>query len=39
MFVIPKDGKIEYDAATPDKVASEMQRFYNDLDLLVKADL
>lgn len=39
MFVITKDGKIEYVAATPEKVKPEMQRFYNDLDLLVKADL
>lgn len=39
MFVITKDGKIEYVAASPDKVESEMQRFYTDLDLLVKADL
>ena len=39
MFVITKDGKIEYVAATPDKVKPEMQRFYTDLDLLVKADL
>lgn len=39
MFVITKDGKIEYVAATPDKVKPEMQLFYTDLDLLVKADL
>lgn len=39
MFVITKDGKIEYVAATPDKVESEMQRFYSDLDLLVNANL
>jgi Fic family protein len=39
MFVITKDGKIEYVAVTPDKVKPEMQRFYTDLDLLVKADL
>ena len=39
MFVITNDGKIEYVAATPDKVESEMQRFYTDLNLLVKADL
>ncbi len=39
MFVITKDGKIEYVAATPDKVESEMQLFYTDLDLLVKTDL
>lgn len=39
MFVITKDGKIEYVATTPDKVESEMQRFYKDLDLLMKTDL
>ncbi len=39
MFVITNDGKIEYVAATPDKVQPEMQRFYTDLNLLVKADL
>lgn len=39
MFVITKDGKIEYVAVTPDKVKSEMQRFYNDLDVLLKTDL
>jgi len=39
MFVITKDGKIEYVAATSDKVKPEMQRFYTDLDLLVKANL
>jgi Fic family protein len=39
MFVITKDGKIEYVAVTPDKVKSEMQRFYNDLDILLKTDL
>jgi Fic family protein len=39
MFVITKDGKIEYVAAVPDKVKSEMQRFYKDLDVLLKSDL
>lgn len=39
MFVITTDGKIEYVAATPDKVKLEMQRFYTDLILLVKANL
>lgn len=39
MFVITNDGKIDYVAATPDKVESEMQRFYADLEILVKADL
>jgi len=39
MFVITKDGKIEYVAVTPDKVKSEMQRFYNDLEVLLNTDL
>lgn len=39
MFVITNDGKIEYVAATPDKGKPEMQRFYTDLNLLIKADL
>jgi Fic family protein len=39
MFVITKDGKIEYVAVSPDKVKSEMQKFYNDLDTLLKTDL
>ena len=39
MFVITKDGKIEYVAATPDKVKPEMQRFYTDLEIKIKTDL
>jgi Fic family protein len=39
MFVITKDGNIEYVAASPDKVKSKMQLFYNDLDILSNADL
>lgn len=39
MFVIAKDGKIEYVAAIPEKVKSEMERFNNDIEILVKADL
>lgn len=39
MFVITKDGRIEYVAAAPGKVKSEMARFYADLAVLVKADL
>lgn len=39
MFVITKDGKIEYVAATPEKVISEMQRFYDDLEILLTVDL
>ena len=39
MFVLTKDGKIEYVAATPEKVKSEMERLYKDLEILLKADL
>lgn len=39
MFVITADGKIEYVAATPEKVKSEMKRLYTDLKILVNADL
>lgn len=39
MFVITKDGKIEYVAAAPDTVKSEMQRFYDDLEVLLTTDL
>jgi len=39
MFVITKDGKIEYVAAHPEKVKSEMKRFYEDLEVLITSDL
>lgn len=39
MFVITEDGKIEYVAASPEKVKSEMQRFSEDVDVLLNADL
>ncbi len=39
MFVITQDGRIEYVAATPDKVKTEMHKFYADLDLLLHAEL
>lgn len=39
MFVITDDGKIEYVAATPDKVQPEMQKLYDDIDALLKAKL
>ncbi len=39
MFVITNDGKIEYVAASPEKVKPEMLRFYTDVDLLVNAHL
>lgn len=39
MFVITKDGKIEYVAATPEKVKPEMKRLYADLETLLSAQL
>jgi Fic family protein len=39
MFVVTKDGKIEYVAVAPEKVKPEMKKFYTDLDMLVNADL
>lgn len=39
MYVIAKDGKIEYVAAAPDKVKREMQKLYDDIDALLNASL
>lgn len=39
MFVVTQDGKIEYVAAVPEKVTSEMDKFYHDLNVLTGADL
>ncbi|MCX6316276.1 MAG: Fic family protein [Bacteroidetes bacterium] len=39
MYVITEDGKIEYVAVSPDKVAAEMEKFYADLDTLLKTDI
>ena len=39
MFVVTKDGKIEYVAATPDKVKPEMAKLYADIKILLAADL
>ena len=39
MFVVTKDGKIEYAVAAPDKVKSAMNEFYKDMELLIAADL
>jgi Fic family protein len=36
MFVSTHDGKIEYVAATPYEVASEMEKFYSDIESLLK---
>jgi Fic family protein len=39
MFVTTKDGRIEYVAATPLEVPSEMQKLYNDLEILLNIEL
>lgn len=39
MFVVTKDGKIEYVACSPDKLATELKKFYLDLEALISADL
>jgi len=39
MFVITNDGRIEYVAATPDKVVPEMQKLYDDIETLLKTKL
>jgi Fic family protein len=39
MFVITDDGRIEYVAATPDIVEHEMEKLYNDLEVLLNAEL
>ena len=39
MFVVTKDGAIEYVAATPDKLKGEMEKLYADINVLMAADL
>ena len=39
MFVTTKDGRIEYVAASPFEVPSEMDKLYADLEILLDADL
>jgi Fic family protein len=39
MYVSTSEGKIEYVAATPFEVESAMEKFYNDIALLLKQDL
>jgi Fic family protein len=39
MYVATPDGKIEYVAATPNEVAIEMKKFYEDVDLLIATKL
>jgi Fic family protein len=39
MFVTTEDGRIEYVATSPFAVATEMEKFYNDLEELLKTKL
>ena len=39
MYVSTPDGKIEYVAATPFEVEAEMEKFYSDIELLLKQEL
>jgi Fic family protein len=39
MYVSTPDGKIEYVAATPFEVEGEMEKFYHDIELLLKQKL
>jgi len=39
MFVVTKDGKIEYVAAAPAKVKAEMSKLYNDIKVLLLHEL
>ena len=39
MFVLTKDGKIEYVAVAPDKVKSKMKKFYADIEILLNAEM
>ncbi len=39
MYVSTPDGKIEYVAATPFEVPTEMSKFYNDVQILLKSNL
>lgn len=39
MFVITEDGKIEYVAASPGKAAGELQRLYQDIEIVKQQDI
>ncbi len=39
MFVVTKDGKIEYVAVSPDRVENEMHKLYADIQILLGTDL
>lgn len=39
MYVSTPDGRIEYVATTPDEVEAEMEKFYRDIEFLLKQEL
>jgi Fic family protein len=39
MFVLTKDGRIEYVAATPNKMEKDMNKLFDDIKLLLEIDL
>ena len=39
MFVVAKDGKIEYVATAPEQVKTEMKKFYADIEILLATEL
>lgn len=39
MFVVTNEGKIEYVAASADKLKTEMQKFYSDMEALLHAEM
>jgi len=39
MYVMTDDGRIEYVAATPESVTSEMRKFYDDLEYLLDTEI
>ena len=39
MFVVTKDGRIEYVAAAPEKLKTEMKKLYADMETLLATDL
>jgi len=39
MYVTTADGRIEYVAASPHQVATEMQKFFEDLSVLLKMEM
>lgn len=39
MYVTTPDGRIEYVAASPNEVETEMEKFHNDIEILLKTNL